>query len=250
MAGKTHVPGARRQLAGGSVDEVKVLAALADIGELAGSVTHEFSNFLNTLTLHLAVLEPLLTEPTARSDVAEIRKQMHVANGVVREFQRRSGRQLANARSFDFNGMVTTIVNEFARAEEIRSPVPFLTKLQAGLPEIESSPLEFERLCRFLLRNALAATVDTGAPVAVCTGCTQENLWLSVEGFGPTVSPEGLIRFFQASRQTDTEISSLELAACNSIVRRLNGSIRAENVEKRVKITVVLPASAVSHSMS
>src|SRR5437870_4785824 len=85
--------------------------ALADIGELAGPVTHEFNDILNTILLHIAVLEQSVPKASGR-DLAEIRQQSMRIAGLVRQFQSYRHRQRPADHPLELNALI----NETAAA--------------------------------------------------------------------------------------------------------------------------------------
>ena len=86
------------------------LEHFAIIGELAGPLAHEITNFLNVILLQVSLLETILPEEQ-RADLLEIRRQGNRAAELVNRFQeqRRSrptphgppGRRTPGASRFD-----------------------------------------------------------------------------------------------------------------------------------------------------
>src|SRR4051812_22389774 len=62
-------------------------AQLADQGELAGPLTHEFNNFLNNLTLHLEIMKQTAAAGTL-PDLDRLRRQITQMAGLITRFQR------------------------------------------------------------------------------------------------------------------------------------------------------------------
>ena len=92
---------------------------LADSGELAGVVAHEFNDILNTIMLHVALVERTASEEVRR-DLTEIRKQSKTIAGLVRQFQRYGHAQRSADRPVDVNGLIADAVNSLADAEQSR----------------------------------------------------------------------------------------------------------------------------------
>jgi C4-dicarboxylate-specific signal transduction histidine kinase len=115
--------------------------------------------------------------------------------------------------------------------------------------ELSSAPLavrgnrtDLKRLCVFLLRNAIAATDENQGGVTIRTERSHDKALLRIEDGGPTISPAQLAQIFEPHIICREGTSSLELAACQSLVRGLRGSIRAElSPGNGVSIAVSLP---------
>lgn len=212
---------------------------LANVGELGGAVSHEFTNFLNVLLLHVSVLEYQLPQAHI-ADLAEIRRQGNLATEVVRQFQQYRQGQAPPPRSLDLNAAVREVAEECVR----ESPAPLLVRLTSGPGADESIPLALElggnlppvrgvrphllRLIRFVLANALRAAAQTGGSVWVRTDA-RNRLRLEVHDSGTSVSADHLAYFFDPSKPAREGVEALELAACKSLARRVGGTIAAEN---------------------
>jgi signal transduction histidine kinase len=231
------------------------LAGLADLGELAGPVAHEFNNFLNVLILHLAVLEQELPE-SLRPELAEINRQGKGMAAVIQNWQRYRRNRRGVSGPSDLNGAVRAAVAGLARraaadaapqdgaegATAPAAPEGVSVELHPDPLPVPAAAHDLERLCTFLVGNA-AAAAGTGR-VLVRTGPDAKGARLRVEDSGPTIATESLSEIFDLGGVRREGTDSLELAACRSLVRRLQGSIRAENrPEGGLAVTVVLPAA-------
>jgi signal transduction histidine kinase len=120
--------------------------------------------------------------------------------------------------------------------------VPLKVVLAANLPRVLGSATDLKRLCGFLLTNAAVAAGTFGGSVTLRTESSDGNVVLRVEDDGPSVPTELLPQFFQPSPVGRGDTNSLELAACERLVRRLQGKIRAESRgERGVVVIVELP---------
>jgi signal transduction histidine kinase len=98
-------------------------------------------------------------------------------------------------------------------------------------------------LSRFLVSNALRAAGDEGE-VHVKTTLNNGGVRLEIEDSGGQVSEEELPYLFDPGHAQREGVEGLELAACRSLVRRLRGSLYAENrSEGGVRVVVELPGS-------
>ena len=85
IAGRLEVEALERER-NSLAEEAAGSARLADIGEAAGSIAHEFNNLLNALLLHVAVLE-LKLPPETHAGLHEVRRQATEAAALIHHFQ-------------------------------------------------------------------------------------------------------------------------------------------------------------------
>jgi signal transduction histidine kinase len=239
---------------------------LADLGELTGPVTHEVNNFLNCLLLHLAVMEHQAPE-NMQVELTEIRRQGIEISAMLRNLQEYQSNRQAAPEVVDLNAVVNKIVQELRNAAAGARRLPAQGDTSPNQPsapgiavhdstridlDLTSNQLvivghfsDLKRLCAFLVRNAIAAAHANGGSVTIRTERTPDQALLRVEDTGPAVPPAKLALIFEPHLIGRAGTNSLELAACQSLVRRLQGSIRAESgSEVGLKIGVSLPLAS------
>ena len=221
-------------------------AWLADRGELAGPLAHEFNNVLNSIVLHLAILEPAMPAKL-RPDLVEIRKQTASVAALVHQFQEYRNQQCSKRRLTDINPVLEALVAELEQgATSLPHPGPtrVISKLAADLPPVYGNRAELQRLGMFLLTNAQAASPEQGR-VKVRTERDGQFVLLHIEDEGAQIDPDLLPALFETSGSHRKGTNSLELAACRSIVRRLRGEIFWENLPgKGMRVTAKLRAAS------
>jgi signal transduction histidine kinase len=234
-------------------NELAALIALADIGEMTRPVTHEFNNFLNTLLLHLAVIEPKIPEDM-RSDVEEVRKQARNATTIIKELQLHRRQRQVRPGPADLNNAVRSAIAKIGHREHV---IPAASET-VDLPEGEAVSVELDldakaalvpalssdlvRLCTFLLHSAEASASGSGRPVLVRTRCSEDKVTLDLEYSVSSASRESLASFFDLSNSEPDRAHRLELAASKSLAKRLQGRICAEHrSENAIAIRVELP---------
>lgn len=207
---------------------------LATLGELAGPVVHEVNNFLNTVSLQIAILERHASDALL-NDLAEIKRQCREVTGVIQHWQQLRQLPPDADQETDLNELVRAVTLKVARDQ----PGAVRLELASTLPPAAVFTSDLERLVSFLLRNTLA----TSATVTVRTARAHDALQLSF-AVGGEVTPEVLARYFEPISHGRPGINGLELAACKTIVRRLEGTLKAtSNPNDGVVITATLPAA-------
>lgn len=203
-------------------EDKESLERLANVGELAGVLAHEFADFLNVLLLQISVLETSVPKEL-RSDLAEVRRQGKRASELVNQFHAYRRGRLATGQTVDLAEAVSKVEQELV-AEGV-----VLQAEGAGEPRLVSGPgSDVQRLVRFLARNAWRA--GEGRPVRVATEAEAGVVRLVVEDAGATPSTAQLEFLFHPTREPRAGVEALELAACPSLARRLGATVRAEAV--------------------
>ena len=237
---------------------------LANTGELSGPLTHEFNNFLNIVLLHVALLEAEIPEKL-RPELMELRRQGAGITSLVKQFQQYRRRLQPVQNPIDVNRAVLDAIRiltgpqseptgelllKLPPSSKIESAglgrpvtVPLHLALAPTLPRILGSATDLRRLCIFLLTNAAAAAGQVAGSITIRTESADNNVLLRVEDMGPSLPAELLPQCFEPATAGREGTNSLELAACETIVRRLQGKIRCENrAEGGVVVTVGLPS--------
>jgi signal transduction histidine kinase len=207
-----------------SLDDRLHEAFLADLGELAGPLTHEFNDLLNTLTLQLALLKQTDYAAPA-SNLQAIRGQINHVAGIILRFQRRRHHGQFELADLDVNAILRDVVGELPTSA---SQTAVMLELKPALPKVRGHETDLRRLCRFLLGNAVRAVPPSGLAVVARSFFAEEGVRLQVEDAGPNVSDEALPYVFKPGHEQREGMCCLELAACRSIVRRLRGTLQVQ----------------------
>ncbi len=246
--------------------DIESVYGLAKIGELIDPVAHEVNNFLNAALLQMAVMQSK-SPPEARGNLSEIRRQGEQLTETIRELQqyRRVDRRvqqdidlnsvilgsvegLQSESPMDpFDGLDHKLALETAAAVEItaKNGVPVRLTLSPKPALVSGSTTDLRYLCAFLLKNAVGTAGSRGGDVVVRTEAAAHGIVLQVEDGGPTLHPEQLPRLFEPSVVHRDGTSSLELAACKSLVKHLKGKIQGLNRPGGgAAIQVTLPPAA------
>jgi signal transduction histidine kinase len=223
-------------------EELSHQASLADAGELARPVMHGFNNYLNVVSLHLAVLEPRIPADL-EPELAEIRKQGAEIAALVKHFQQYRQSPPPGLRLVDLNQLVRDTVDKLNHAQTDPGYWPRINLILApGLAPVPGFAPDLKRLITFLIKNAVSAALAGNGILSVRTEQAGEHVILRVEDTGPMVAPESLAQLFEPGLVERAGKSNLELAACKTLVRRLHGSIQGvARPEGGLAIIVELP---------
>jgi signal transduction histidine kinase len=235
-----------------SSDETADLVRLADVGEIVGPVTHEVNNFLNSLMLQLAVME-LNASDAVQAELQGLKRQGKQVAALVRQMQQYR-RGCGTARpSADLGSEAGAAAEAIGRAPtpsdgrpRIRpaaaaasDEVPLRLRLTDGLPAVPGPAADLRRLCRFLV-SGVSWSVAGGGVILLSTAPAGDGVALRVEAIGAAAG--SLAGMLEGPVNAEGP-NGLEIAACQSIVRRLGGSIRAEPTPDGEALVVELPAA-------
>jgi signal transduction histidine kinase len=196
---------------------------LADVGELAGPLAHEVNNLLNNMSLHLAMMQKTSPAPLL-ADMLVIRQDIARVAGVLLQHQRYRGRQTLEPTQLDLNASLGGVLEETTGSP---CELPVVVEMAPRLPRIRGYEADLRRLCRFLLGNAIRAVGPENPAIVVRTLLSDGAPVLEIEDGGPDIPSEALPQFFEIGPKRREGMCCLELAACHSIVRRLDGILRA-----------------------
>jgi signal transduction histidine kinase len=233
-------------------------AELADLGELAGPLAHDFNNMLNALSFQLEVMK--LSAPAEfMEDFGSLQRQVGETAARIERFQQYRSRSGAGEEIVDLNQAVTRAVEIVQPNSEepigslplgayhkessrttTEGAVEISLELQDYLPPVRGQFADVVRLCRFLLHNALR---PRGTRMVVArTTRHSASVELAIEDDGPTIHPSSLARIFELGGECRDGMCCLELAASATIARRLNGTIKAlQHTNGGLSIAVTLP---------
>jgi hypothetical protein len=226
---------------------------LADVGEIVAPLAHEVNNIHNTLMLQLAVME--ISAPDAlKAELQGLKRQGKQLAAVVRQVQLYRRRCGAGRPPADLNVAAADAADAVARAPVTGDgrprlkpaasagpdEVPLRLRFGDGLPPAPGPAADLRRLCRFLLCGA-AWSVAGGGVILLSTAPAGDGVSLRVEAIG---AAGGTLAGLLDGPVNADGPQGLEIAACQSIVRRLGGSIRAEPTPDGEAIVVELPGAA------
>jgi signal transduction histidine kinase len=245
-----HAGDTRRDLEEQLVEETR----RGDIGEMVGPALHEVGNFINTVFLTLAVLERKVPSEL-RGDFSGLRKQGHAVAalaGQIQQTRRASAgppidlhlalREASTLLQSD--DMASSAVQERAGVDSSAGANPGVVMESNFKPGelMVRGRSDVKRLCRFLLRNAIAA-VGSAGKVMISTDCVASWAVLRIIDDGPTLSEEQTHHFWDTNEALARPgTRPLELATCWSLCKRLGGKLEVANATGGgVVVTLRLP---------
>ncbi len=216
---------------------------------LAAGVAHEIGNPLNSLTIHLQLMERRLRKlpPEAARERADLEESVRVAREEIRrldfivsQFLRAIRPQGLTTRRENVNDVVRESVS-FLEMEIRDRDILVETDLAEGLPLLEIDHDQIKQAFYNIIRNAFQA-MKTGGILRITTGLEREFVEVVFTDTGGGISPESMGRVFEPYWTTKSEGTGLGLLIVRRIVRAHGGEIGLQSDAGRgLTFTVRLP---------
>jgi two-component system NtrC family sensor kinase len=232
---------------------------LAEVGEMSAGVAHEINNPLQVMKSEEMLMKDILSDIQvgAAEDQTENFKMLHASIDQMGAQIDRCGRitqgllkfareSETNIRPVDLKLLlpeVVSLVETRARLENIR----ISQEVEAGLPPLQSDPVQLQQVFLNLLNNAIYAVDknDTGA-VNLAAKKEGDNLIITVEDNGCGIPPENIGKIFMPFFTTKPvgQGTGLGLSTSYGIIERLGGQISVSSeLNAGTTFTIRLPLS-------
>jgi two-component system, sporulation sensor kinase E len=228
----------RKEIESGKIEAVTSLAA---------GVAHEIGNPLNSLNIHLQVVERKIRKRIAPEVAGELLESIEIARGeikrldfIVEEFLNAVRPVRPNPRAVDLNALVEEAM-QFLGPEIADRRVSVTLELGPGLPLLHVDPDQMKQVFYNLVRNGCQAIGCDGA-LAIRTGCDDENVFVTFADNGPGIPADQVSRVFEPYFTTKKAGSGLGLLIVRRIVHDHGGEVEFRSREGvGTEVTVYLP---------
>lgn len=213
---------------------------------LAAGVAHEIGNPLNSLHIHLQLLERRLRklDPEERAPLAE---SVEIARGEVQRLDFIITEFLKAIRPSEpqmERGNVNDVINEavsFLEAEITDRDIQIEKELRTDLPVVQMDRNQLKQAFYNVIRNSFQA-MKTGGILRVTTDYDDTFVQVIFADSGEGISPENMSKLFQPFFTTKSHGTGLGLLIVRRIVREHGGEIDIETGEgKGLRLTIRLP---------
>lgn len=212
---------------------------------LAAGVAHELGNPLNSLTIHLQLLERRLKKIGKSGDA--LREHLDIASGEIKRMDTIISQFLAAIRPTKpqlQRGSVADLVEEsvrFLKPELDQSKVSVKLDLRKDMPEMLLDPDQMKQAVYNLIRNA-AQAMPKGGTLTISGSYTDFEVRLAFEDKGKGITAEQMGRLFQPFSTTRPTGTGLGLLIVRSIIREHGGEIDIESrVGQGTRVSLWLP---------
>ena len=210
---------------------------------LAAGVAHEIGNPLNSLTIHLQLMERKLRKipPDQRNDLDDsvrvAREEIRRLDFIVSQFLRAIRPGAMQTQPADVNAVLEESVS-FLNAEIADRDI--LVELDTGrnLPPLELDRDQMKQAFYNVIRNSFQA-MKSGGILRITTALEPDYVAVSFSDTGGGIAPENMGKVFDAYFTTKSSGSGLGLLIVRRIVREHGGEIELRNDTGR-GLTVVI----------
>lgn len=203
------------------------------VTQLAAGVAHEIGNPLNSLNIHLQLVERKLAkkaDPALAAELGELleisRNEIKRLDGIVDRFLTAVRPQEPAFALGDLNEIVTESVRFLAPEIEARG-IEIAVRLNADLPPLRLDRDQLKQAFYNLMRNA-AQAIGSGESgrLTIRTGFDDLRAYVSFADTGNGIDPENVDRVFDPYFTTKKTGSGLGLLIVHRVVREHGGEIQ------------------------
>ena len=214
---------------------------------LAAGVAHEIGNPLNSMNIHLQLLERKLKKAVPELYEAELRELIEISTVEVKRLDHIIDQFLKAIRPSQPR-VEPTEINELVR-EAMRFLEPELNdrglqltlELHSELPPLQLDPDQIKQAFYNVVKNATQAT-PPGGSIVVHSDLADEYVTVSFTDSGEGISVENMSNVFQPYFSTKKSGTGLGLLIIRRIIREHGGEIEIASEEgKGATVTLFLP---------
>lgn len=213
---------------------------------LAAGVAHEIGNPLNSLDIHLQLMQRDLRKLPAKARAALV-ESVQVARGevsrldhIITQFLRAIRPQPLELRPANINAVVGEVLH-FLQAEIQDRDILVETELDKNIPPLNLDTDQIKQAFYNVSRNAFQA-MKSGGILRVRTSADETHVSVSFSDTGGGIAPEHIGRMFEPYFTTKASGNGLGLLIVRRIVRAHGGEISLESSPGRgLTLTIRLP---------
>lgn len=214
---------------------------------LAAGVAHEIGNPLNSLSLHLQLLERRIRD-LPEGDQKPLQKHLGTArteigrlDTILKQFLQAMRPTKPERETTDLHQLLEESL--FALSPELESrKIPVKLDLVAQLPSLELDPTQIKQALYNVIRNAYQAVDQDSGEILIQSTVTDYEVRLSISDNGNGISPEAMGAMFEPFRTTKADGTGLGMLIVRRILREHGGELEVESEEEvGTKVTLYFP---------
>ena len=230
-----------------SMEERLESERIDSIVRLAAGVAHELGNPLNSLTIHLQLIERKLKNLAKQPDAKKLTESLQVCqgeverlDGIITHFLKAIRPQKLELNELDLLGLVEDVLR-VQEAELSNRKLEVKVEVNDDLPTILGDRDQIKQAFFNLIKNAMEAMQPSGS-LRILARCDDDYVYLQFVDNGSGISEEDLSKVFQAYYTTKEEGHGLGMMIVERIMREHGGHINIESrKEAGTAITLQFP---------
>tara|TARA_R110000850_G_scaffold85616_5_gene184470 strand:- start:1097 stop:2299 length:1203 start_codon:yes stop_codon:yes gene_type:complete len=217
------------------------------VQSLAAGVAHEIGNPLNSLNIHLQVVERKVKKQAEPELAAELLESLEISRNeikrldfIVEKFLNAVRPSRPSLEPTDLNELLNEALN-FIGAEVTDRRISITLELADELPLINTDRDQLKQVFYNLIRNSSQAMGSDGE-LTVKTGSNDDNVFIAFADNGPGIPADQVSRVFEPYYTTKKTGSGLGLMIVHRIIHDHGGEVEFRSREGiGTEVTVFLP---------
>lgn len=217
-----------------SMEELIESERTSSIVRLAAGVAHELGNPLNSLTIHLQLIERKLKKLALEEEGQKLSESLQVCqgevkrlDGIITHFLEAVRPQKPELNELDLVGLVDEVLR-VQEAELGDRKLDVNVEVDAELPAILGDRGQIKQVFFNLIKNAMESMV-AGGKLSIVARRDDDYVYMQFIDTGSGISDEDLSRVFQAYYTTKKEGHGLGMMIVQRIMREHGGHISLES---------------------
>ena len=230
-------------------EETLESARLNSLTLLAAGVAHEIGNPLNSLDIHLQLLDRKLKKLSPRDrqpleeNLSTARAEIQRLDQILKQFLHAVRPVAPHRERKDLHGILNDTL-KLLEPELVAREISVQLDLAESMPLATIDPGQFQQVFYNLIRNAYQAIACEKGRISIRTRVNDFETIISIEDNGTGISPEHMGAIFEPYRTTKPSGSGLGLLIVRRIIRDHGGEIAIESEESHgTRVLIHLPHS-------
>jgi len=217
-----------------SMEEMIETERVSSIFRLAAGVAHELGNPLNSLTIHLQLIERKLKKLAGEEEAAKLAESLQVCqgevkrlDGIITHFLEAVRPQKPELNELD----LVELVDEVLRVQEAElkdRKLDIKIEVSGELPSILGDRGQMKQVFFNLIKNAMES-MQAGGSLRILARSDDESIYMQFIDSGSGISEEDISHVFQAYYTTKKEGHGLGMMIVQRIIRDHGGQISLES---------------------
>ncbi len=203
---------------------------------LAAGVAHELGNPLNSLTIHLQLIDRKLQKLKASKETRSLEDSIKVCrdevtrlDGIIKNFLEAIRPRPPNLTEVHLPGVIEDVLSFQAKELEDRG-IALDSELPAGTPVIMADRDQLKQVFFNLIKNAMEA-MQPGGRLGLKVRTDDDSVYVAIADTGSGIKAEDLAKLFQPYHTTKVSGHGLGLMIVQRILRDHGGHVGIESKE-------------------